>query len=511
MKYSIVIPTYNHLEDCLKPCVESLLKYSNIKDVELIISANGCTDGTSDYVNSLIGKFNYLGLSNHIKLAWSDEPLGYAKATNAGIKLATTDYIVLLNNDVVIMPQTKNRWLELFEKNFYDPDCGISCVVKGPSDPAGREFAIFFCVMVHRKVFNKIGLITEEYGVGGHEDTEFSIECENAGFKILEAVEKFWRPEIGMHVGDFPVFHKGEATVHDTNLVKDWENIFLENSLKLSKKYNPSWYKMKMKELGREIVEESKPIVNPVKPRLSPVEEFGWMKNVPEYAEMFNEVIEINAYRLQQEHIENRTVIDIGANIGCFSLLAASFNAKNIIAVEPVSKTFDRLRQNIEKSGYKNIKTIKYAVSDKNEDYVKILLQDDAGHNSMYVGKSQDNFEIIETITLNKILSKLPVDETGIYLKIDCEGGEYDILLSATPEDMSRIDTVTLEMHADLHPTFKGFEILQNKLTEFGYTRTHEEQIFQIFYDENRNPIQYIPIGFRQESWSRTPKKPWKT
>jgi len=499
MKYSIVIPTYNHVEDCLKPCIESLLKYSNIKDIELIISANGCTDGTSDYVNQLISKFNYLGLANHIKLAWSDEPLGYAKATNAGIKLATTDYIVLLNNDVVFMPQEKNKWLTLFEQQFHiDPQCGISCVVKGPSDPAGRDFAIFFIVMIHRKVFDKIGLITEEYGVGGHEDTEFSIQAENAGFTIREAIEKFWRPEIGMHVGDFPVFHKGEATVHDTTLVKDWENIFLQNSLKIAKKYNPSWYHNKMKELNIPVVEDDTSV--------DPKEKFQWMMDVPEFYEMYREVIWNNAYRLLPEHVKNKTIIDVGANIGCFSLLASYMGAKNILAVEPISRTFHNLRNNIKKCGYQHVvKPIKYVVSDKSKDYATIFLQKDSGHNSLYSSTGED-FEIIETTTLHDLLKM--VDGDDIFLKLDCEGGEYDILLSATPEDMKRIDTVILEIHAELHPKYKGFKIIQDKLTELGFTRYHEEQVFNGVYQDNVF-IPISPIAFRQESWSRTPKKLW--
>lgn len=507
MKYSIVIPTYNHLEDCLKPCVESLLKYSNIKDIELIISANGCTDGTSAYVNALIQKFNYLGLENHIKLAWSDEPLGYAKATNAGIKLATTDYIVLLNNDVVIMPQEKNRWLELFERKFIeDRDCGISCVVKGPSDPAGHDFAIFFVVMIHRKVFDKIGLLSEDYGVGGHEDTEFSIETERAGFKVLEAIEKFWKPEIGMHVGDFPVFHKGEATVHDKTLVPEWDKIFLENSLTLSKKYNPTWYRNKMIELGRE-----NELENFTSKKLEPKDEFSWMNKIEEFKKIYEEIMVINAYRLLPEHVQNRTVIDIGANIGCFSLMAANFGAKTVLAVEPISKTFDQLKSNINRSLYKNIKAIKYAVTDKNEDYVKIPLQKDSGLNGMYYTQNLQNFEIVETVTLNKLLSKVDTSQNDIFLKIDCEGAEYDILLNASIEDVQKIDSIILEIHADVHPHYKGFEIIQNKLKEWGYSKYHEEQIFQIIRNAQGTPIEYNPMPVKQESWSRTPKRLWNT
>ena len=50
IKYSIVIPTYNHLEDLLKPCIESIYKNTDMSQVELIVSANGCTDGTQEYV-----------------------------------------------------------------------------------------------------------------------------------------------------------------------------------------------------------------------------------------------------------------------------------------------------------------------------------------------------------------------------------------------------------------------------------------------------------------------------
>ena len=80
MKYSIVIPTYNHCEDLLKPCLESIFKYTDMADVELIISANGCTDGTHDYLLDLSSQFTRLGFDKHIKVVWNDQPLGYSGA-----------------------------------------------------------------------------------------------------------------------------------------------------------------------------------------------------------------------------------------------------------------------------------------------------------------------------------------------------------------------------------------------------------------------------------------------
>lgn len=245
MKYSIVIPTYNNCTQYLKPCVESIFKWTDMAECELIISANGCVDETYWYLESLKNQFAAIGFSNHLKIVWNDKPLGYAKATNEGIKVATCDKIVLLNNDTLFLEQPKNHWLDLFEKPFEsNPRCGISCIIKGPSEPAGKDFAVFFCVMVHRKVFDKIGLLNEEYGIGGGEDTEFCIEAERAGFEVLEVLNKEW--DGGIYTGWFPIYHKGEGTMHNTDLVKDWDNVFLRNSLKLAKKYNFEWYRWRL-------------------------------------------------------------------------------------------------------------------------------------------------------------------------------------------------------------------------------------------------------------------------
>lgn len=247
MKYSIVIPTYNHCDDLLKPCVESIFKHTDMKDVELIISANGCVDNTRWYLESLQHQFNSLGFGANIKIFWSDVPLGYARACNEAIRMATTDRIVLLNNDTVILEQPKNNWLTLLDACFdRNPKCGISCVIKQHSDPAGHDFAVFFCVMIGRQVFDTIGLLNEEYGKGGGEDTEFCIEAERAGFEVVEALEKYLDGDKLLYSGNYPIYHKGEGTVHDASLVPDWNDVFYRNSLKLAKKYNMKWYRWRL-------------------------------------------------------------------------------------------------------------------------------------------------------------------------------------------------------------------------------------------------------------------------
>lgn len=237
MKYSIVIPTYNHCDKYLKPCVDSIIKYSNLEDIELIISYNGCTDETKHYVTYLTYMFQNKGLGDNIKYYGSEKPSGYAKATNDGIKVATCDKIVLLNNDTVLLDQAKNQWLHMLEAPFlHDAEVGLSGPIVQYSPDAKHDFCVFFCVMIDRKVFDKIGLLNEEYGVGTGEDVEFCIEAIRAGFKMVEVAPKRLE-NAEFYVGGFPIYHEGEGTVHDTKLVKDFDQIFRDNCEKLAKKY----------------------------------------------------------------------------------------------------------------------------------------------------------------------------------------------------------------------------------------------------------------------------------
>jgi GT2 family glycosyltransferase len=182
--------------------------------VELIISANGCTDNTWEYLN-------YLATVLKFKLVWNKEPLGYPKAVNEGLKIANCNKIVLLNNDTVLLDQPKNSWLERLDGH------DIAGVLVNYSPETKQKFAVFFCVMIDRRVFSHVGLLNEEYGVGGGEDIEFCAKAIDAGFELHD---EGWR-------NDFPIYHVGEGTVHDTELVEDYFTTFTDNMKKLAAKY----------------------------------------------------------------------------------------------------------------------------------------------------------------------------------------------------------------------------------------------------------------------------------
>lgn len=232
-KVSIVIPTYNHLEDALRPCIESLYQYTNYENIELIIVSNGSTDGTKEYLDGIKLKDKPW----EVKTLFFDEPLGYTKATNEGLKIATGDYILFLNNDVLFQGQVPDTWLNMLLKPFKEnPKTGISCVLKGFCECTGRYFSVFFCAMTTKKILDETGgLLDVIFSPGGGEDADFSHKVENLGYDVIQVPEEGLLPmhsdpkEYGVCVGGFPLYHHGEATMLDGVSVPNWNDIIAKN------------------------------------------------------------------------------------------------------------------------------------------------------------------------------------------------------------------------------------------------------------------------------------------
>lgn len=225
MKISIVIATFNHLDDLLKPCCEALRQYCTLEDTEVIIVANGCTDGTRKYVESLGAPF---------KLLWFDEPQGFARANNRGIIMSQGDYVMLLNNDAFLLPQVKNTLLNMLLEPLADESVGITGPLMNIDPNSSREFMVFFCVMIRRTLFAKLGLLDEAFSVGAGEDIDFCIRAVDAGYKMT-VVGNISHHLPGMAIGSAPIYHKGEATVGE---LPEWQEIFDTNSNILRDKYN---------------------------------------------------------------------------------------------------------------------------------------------------------------------------------------------------------------------------------------------------------------------------------
>jgi glycosyltransferase involved in cell wall biosynthesis len=218
MKTSIVIPTHNHCDDLLKPCLESVMRHTDLTDVEIVIVANGCRDNTKEYLED-----------KPVKLLWFDEGLGYTKATNAGIKAATGDVIVLLNNDVVLLDwQNKNAWLDRLVDPLKDKGVGITAALKIFDQTVEREFAVFFCVAMRRELFDEVGLLDEAFSPGAYDDVDFCIRTEELGYRVVMVANKRG-VDRNLVVTDYPIYHNGEGTMLDAEHAEEWHKVIERN------------------------------------------------------------------------------------------------------------------------------------------------------------------------------------------------------------------------------------------------------------------------------------------
>lgn len=226
MKYSVIIPTYNNLESCLKPCLNSIMKNTPELcngDFEIIVVSNGCTDGTDEYVRDLaLNLTSVIDGNTPIKLLSYPDPLGYTKAVNTGLGVATGDYVILMNNDCVILDFAEpGAWIDMLVAPFIDPTVGITGPSKMYSEYCQDHFIIFFCCMIPRKLFFEIGFLDEIFNPGSGEDIDYCMRLKKSGYRLVRVPDDGtdWKYETS-----FPIYHVGEQTVH--TMVDDWENKF---------------------------------------------------------------------------------------------------------------------------------------------------------------------------------------------------------------------------------------------------------------------------------------------
>lgn len=137
---------------------------------------------------------------------------------------------------------------------------------------------------------------------------------------------------------------------------------------------------------------------------------------------------------------KNDIVIDIGANIGAFSILLAKlYPFITIYAVEPVAEAYIQLCENIELNNLTNIIPINVAINGLGFGFKRvqkiIYAPSESGGASSYITQIDDNdpgHKIVYTgcITLDELFIDLHIEGCRL-LKIDCEGAEYDILYNS--------------------------------------------------------------------------------
>ncbi len=158
-------------------------------------------------------------------------------------------------------------------------------------------------------------------------------------------------------------------------------------------------------------------------------------------------------------------VIDIGANIGIFSLWAAKLGA-SVTAYEPAPATFEHLKINIRKR--ESIEGVWAAVVGSASDppTVPLYLHDERSTRNTLIGREIGTGGPLERrIDVPAVTIGEALEQECDLLKIDCEGGEFDILAHAEDADLQRAKRMVLEFHRSVGTP----ETLLDRLRDAGF------------------------------------------
>jgi N-acetylglucosaminyl-diphospho-decaprenol L-rhamnosyltransferase len=231
-RVSIIIPLYNQLaftKGCLA-CIRATVP----EDVEIIMIDNASSDGTSEY---LAPRSGIVLITNH-------QNLGFAGACNQGIRAASGEWIVVMNNDVLLsggwlagLLSAAQRWdLQMVSPAIregilnYDIESYARELTSRMRAVVRKGKVNGICFMAHRRVFDTIGLFDENFRIGQYEDKDLFIRATLAGFRLGT-------------VGSAFLHHFGSATQKTMKHQADSRSYALENKTYFARKWNRPWWK----------------------------------------------------------------------------------------------------------------------------------------------------------------------------------------------------------------------------------------------------------------------------
>lgn len=191
-------------------------------------------------------------------------------------------------------------------------------------------------------------------------------------------------------------------------------------------------------------------------------------------AEVIGEVWTANDYRVPPEGFRRAIVVDIGANCGFFSVLAAKAGASVVYAYEPEPENRARLEHHIKLNRVeRQVKVLPLAVTDGLSPTVDMI--GTGGGARTTEGGSVVTTTLSEVIAMHGPIS---------YMKVDAEGSEGPMFAAVSAEDLAGVDRIGLEWHGPdgppghpgaphlAHLTGEEFGPLVTKLADAGEVLT---------------------------------------
>jgi FkbM family methyltransferase len=177
------------------------------------------------------------------------------------------------------------------------------------------------------------------------------------------------------------------------------------------------------------------------------------------------------------------TVIDCGAFVGGFTVAAAKCGVKKIYSIEPSTKNFKCLELNVARHNINEKVTLLNMGLGNEEGELKLNLSESGCDDSFLAPDEGDlnSFEKVRVTTLQKIIEDYSIDVSNLYLKVEAEGFEPEIVRGLGPLN-PRVITVDVTPERDgLSPVKEIRAHLENK----GYKIKETPRILFATYNYN--------------------------
>ena len=207
---SVIVLCFNNLA-LTRACLESIERHSHYPALELVVVDNASSDGTREYLSAFASERPW------VTLRLNETNRGFAGGNNDGMAVAGGEVLILLNNDTVVTtgwvqglvrhlqqdpglglvgPVTNNIGNEaMVDLGYADVEAMPAAAAAYTGTHARQRFAnktlAFFCVALRRSVFQAVGGLDEDFGVGFFEDDDYCNRARQAGWRLAIADDVF--------------------------------------------------------------------------------------------------------------------------------------------------------------------------------------------------------------------------------------------------------------------------------------------------------------------------------
>jgi len=196
----LVLLSWNHLEDT-QACLESLFRTTDVPCRLLIVD-----NGSEPPVRAYLSGVRPAGSIVEVVLLQNETNEGFPRGMNRGLRASRAPYVCLLNNDLLFTSRWLSRLLEVAEAEddigVLNPQSSTFGARPARGQPLERYAAsldaqrglyvevgvgIGFCLLIKRKVLDRVGFLSEEVERIFFEDEDFCMRAKQAGCRCVVA------------------------------------------------------------------------------------------------------------------------------------------------------------------------------------------------------------------------------------------------------------------------------------------------------------------------------------